>query len=151
LFTLLQLLDALMKQSKASKVKGVFGRLGVLLDRRCIVPSLPCLGDLGTIDAKYDCAVTTACGALNDIVVDTTATAQVRHEAIRHLWLIVQQWCVEFLKQTNGGRATFIILEKVTKGEIPTIQTPGNVPRLFDLIAPAVWECSRVMWFIESC
>ena len=42
------------------KIKGVLGRLG----------------DLGAIDKKYDVAVSTACAALDYIVVETTADAQ---------------------------------------------------------------------------
>jgi chromosome segregation ATPase len=34
------------------------------------------LGDLGTIDSKYDVAISTACKALDYIVVDTTATGE---------------------------------------------------------------------------
>ncbi len=34
------------------------------------------LGDLGTIADKYDVAVSTACGALNNVVVENTAVAQ---------------------------------------------------------------------------
>lgn len=45
------------------------------------------MGDLGAIDARYDVAITTACGALDNIVVDTTADAQL---------------CVEFLKYVLG-------------------------------------------------
>ena len=45
---------------KTGKVVGIHGRLG----------------DLGTIDDKYDVAITTACGALNHIVVENTAVAQ---------------------------------------------------------------------------
>ena len=30
------------------------------------------LGDLGSIDPKYDVAISTACGGLDNIVVDTT-------------------------------------------------------------------------------
>jgi structural maintenance of chromosome 4 len=41
------------------------------------------LGDLGTIDSKYDVAITTACGSLDNIVVESTEDAQI---------------CVEFLK-----------------------------------------------------
>ena len=52
-----QVLDALMKQCKAGKVNGLHGRLG----------------DLGTIADEYDCAVTTACGVLNNIVVSGRA------------------------------------------------------------------------------
>ena len=35
-----------------------------------------CAGDLGAIDAKYDVAVSTAVGALDYIVVETTSDAQ---------------------------------------------------------------------------
>ena len=55
-------------------------------------------GDLGAIDDKYDVAISTACGALDNIVCDTIDTAQK---------------CVEFLKQNNIGVATFIGLDKV--------------------------------------
>lgn len=54
-------------------------------------------GDLGAIDKKYDIAISTACGPLDNIVVDTVDTAQ---------------WCIEFLKRYNLGRATFIALDK---------------------------------------
>ena len=36
------------------------------------------LGSLGTIESKYDVAISTACGALNWIVVETTDGGQVR-------------------------------------------------------------------------
>lgn len=54
-------------------------------------------GDLGAIDQKYDVAVSTACGPLDNIVVDTVDTGQK---------------CIEFLKRNDIGRATFIALEK---------------------------------------
>ena len=56
-------------------------------------------GDLGAIDDKYDIAISTACGALDNIVCDTIETAQN---------------CVNFLKRNNIGSATFIALDKVT-------------------------------------
>lgn len=56
-------------------------------------------GDLGGIDSKYDVAISTCCGRLDNIVVDTINTAQE---------------CIEFLKRTDSGRATFIALEKVS-------------------------------------
>ena len=71
-----------MKQCEQGVIKGVYGRLG----------------DLATIDEKYDVAISTACPGLDDIVVDTMQTA-------------VQ--CVEFLKKHNLGSATFIALDKV--------------------------------------
>lgn len=55
-------------------------------------------GDLGAIDDKYDVAISTACGPLDNIVCDTIETAQK---------------CVNFLKRNNIGSATFIALDKV--------------------------------------
>lgn len=57
-------------------------------------------GDLGAIDDKYDVAISTACGPLDNIVCDTIETAQN---------------CVNFLKRNNIGTATFIALDKVYK------------------------------------
>ncbi|XP_047103851.1 structural maintenance of chromosomes protein 4-like [Schistocerca piceifrons] len=78
-----------------NKLPGFFGRLG----------------DLGAIDEMYDVAVSTACGYLNRMVVDTVKTAQ---ESI------------ELLRQSNIGQASFIVLEYQQK--------PENAPRLIDLI-----------------
>ena len=55
-------------------------------------------GDLGAIEEKYDIAISTACGALDNIVVDTMDTAVK---------------CVEFLRRNNLGVSTFIGLDKV--------------------------------------
>lgn len=77
-----RVLNALMKEKQKGKIPGVLGRLG----------------DLGAIDAKYDIAISTACGRLENIVVEDVATAQ---------------QCIQFLKDNNVGRATFIALEKV--------------------------------------
>lgn len=80
------------------------------------------LGGLGTIPEKYDVAVSTACGSLNHMVVDTVDQGQA---------------CIEHLRKQNVGRASFMVLEKI--GDLPgkaQIQTPENVPRLFDLITP---------------
>ena len=57
-------------------------------------------GDLGAIDEKYDVAVSTACGPLDNIVVDTIETAQA---------------CVESLKQSKVGSASFLALDKMEK------------------------------------
>eukprot|EP01126_Amoeba_proteus_P013704 TRINITY_DN1587_c0_g1_i2.p1 TRINITY_DN1587_c0_g1~~TRINITY_DN1587_c0_g1_i2.p1 ORF type:complete len:1050 (-),score=291.08 TRINITY_DN1587_c0_g1_i2:738-3887(-) len=94
--------------SLKKKIPGIYGRLG----------------DLGTIEdlEKYDVAISTACGRLDDIVVDTIDTAQK---------------CVEHLRQNNLGRATFIILEKLehlSKLAQGRIQTPPNSERLYDLV-----------------
>ena len=80
------------------------------------------LGDLGAIDNKYDVAITTACGALNHQVVQTTKQAQ---------------QCVEFLRVNGLGRATFIILDKIqylAKYMNRNVHLPHGVQRLFDLV-----------------
>uniref|UniRef100_A0A6I8SGS9 Structural maintenance of chromosomes protein n=2 Tax=Xenopus tropicalis TaxID=8364 RepID=A0A6I8SGS9_XENTR len=100
-----KVLDALIQQKKSGKIPGIFGRLG----------------DLGAIDEKYDVAISSSCGALDHIVVDTIDTAQE---------------CVNFLKKQNVGVATFIGLDKMKVWEkgLDKIQTPENIPRLFDMV-----------------
>ncbi|KAB7502727.1 Structural maintenance of chromosomes protein 4 [Armadillidium nasatum] len=101
-----RVLDAIMEQKASGNIKGIFGRLG----------------DLGGIDSKYDVAASTAIGSLDNIVVDTVDTGQK---------------CINFLKSNNIGIATFIALDKMERFRAnteTTIQTPENVPRLFDLI-----------------
>lgn len=46
------------------------------------------------------------------------------------------QKCIEVLKQKNGGRATFITLDKLAQKDMARIETPDGVPRLFDLVKP---------------
>ena len=91
-------------------VKGVIGRLR----------------DLGAIDKKYDVAVSTAVGALDYVVVETTADAQNS---------------VQYLRRNNLGVATFLILEKqahlAQKLKENQNNIPENAPRLIDLIKPA--------------
>lgn len=101
------ILKAASKGGELSKV-GVLGRLG----------------DLATIQEKYDIAVSTACGGmLDNIVVQTTAGAQ---------------RCLEFLRKYDLGRASFIPLDKMKKGAHDrAVETPENAPRLFDLITPS--------------
>ncbi|XP_026316023.1 structural maintenance of chromosomes protein 4 [Hyposmocoma kahamanoa] len=101
-----RVLDALMKEKRNGNIPGIFGRLG----------------DLGGIDTKYDVAISTCCGALDNIVVDTVETAQA---------------CVEHLKRHDIGRATFIALNKqehLKQQYEMRITYPENVPRLFDLV-----------------
>ncbi|XP_041661788.1 structural maintenance of chromosomes protein 4 [Cheilinus undulatus] len=100
-----KVLDALMHQKKSGRIPGILGRLG----------------DLGAIDEKYDVAISSSCGALDNIVVDTIDTAQK---------------CVTFLKEQNIGVATFIGLDKMKVWEknMAPIQTPENSPRLFDMV-----------------
>ncbi|XP_048508932.1 structural maintenance of chromosomes protein 4 [Athalia rosae] len=101
-----KVLNSLMQEKRQGNIPGISGRLG----------------DLGAIDSKYDVAISTACGPLDNIVVDTAETAK---------------RCIAFLRQHDIGRATFIALEKQQRFWPQCkqrIQTPENVPRLFDLI-----------------
>ncbi|KIW68896.1 hypothetical protein PV04_04810 [Phialophora macrospora] len=79
------------------------------------------LGNLGTIDEKFDVAISTACPSLENMVVDNVE---------------VGQQCIEYLRKNNLGRANFILLDKLAQRDLSPIQTPENVPRLFDLIKP---------------
>ena len=79
-----KVLNVLMKEKHKGTIPGILGRLG----------------DLGGIDAKYDVAISTCCGRLDNIVVEDVASAQA---------------CIQFLKDHNVGRATFIALEKVKR------------------------------------
>lgn len=80
------------------------------------------LGDLGAIDVRYDVAVSTACSALDNVVVDTTETAQK---------------CVEHLRKNNLGRMTFVILDQIEHlraSATSKIAVPDGAQRLFDLV-----------------
>ncbi|NXM70322.1 SMC4 protein, partial [Serilophus lunatus] len=100
-----KVLEALLQEKKCGNIPGLYGRLG----------------DLGAIDDKYDVAISSSCGALDHIVVDTIDTAQA---------------CVNFLKARGVGVATFIALDKMAVWEkkMAKIPTPENTPRLFDLV-----------------
>ncbi|KAI0066534.1 hypothetical protein BV25DRAFT_1849078 [Artomyces pyxidatus] len=96
--------ESLKKLKSAGRITGFHGRLGTL----------------GTIDDKYDVAISTACGQLHNMVVDTVDQGQA---------------CIEYLRNQNIGRASFIVLDKLNYGSsMAPIQTPENAPRLFDLI-----------------
>lgn len=79
------------------------------------------LGNLGVIDEKYDVAISTACPGLDNIVVEGVETGQA---------------CIEHLRRNNLGRANFILLNSLAKMNLGPINTPENVPRLFDLVKP---------------
>lgn len=96
-------LTGLMRLKESGRIDGFHGRLG----------------NLGTIDQKYDVAISTACGALDNFVTDTVEGGQ---------------QCIEYLRKTNLGRGNFMCLDKLGNREMSPIETPENVPRLFDLI-----------------
>ncbi|OZJ03932.1 hypothetical protein BZG36_03614 [Bifiguratus adelaidae] len=101
-----KIIDSLMKMRSSGRINGICGRLG----------------SLGKIDDKYDVAVSTACRQLYDnIVVETVESGQS---------------CIDYLRKNNLGRATFIVLNRLPSRDLSRIQTPENVPRLFDLITP---------------
>lgn len=104
-----KVLTSLMRLAKSGRIEGFHGRLG----------------DLGLIDDKYDVAISTACPALDSMVVETVETAQA---------------CIDYLRKNKLGYANFICLNKLRKFDMGPIKTPGNpmtVKRLFDLIVPA--------------
>eukprot|EP00127_Corallochytrium_limacisporum_P005493 Clim_evm10s207 gene=Clim_evmTU10s207 len=112
--------QALLEMQKRKKLSGIHGRLG----------------DLGSIDDAYDVAVTTACGHLNSVVVETTAEAQ---------------RAVEYLKKSGAGRATFIIMQqiagKVGQSVDKPFQAPAGSERLFDLVRPADAKYRTAFYF----
>lgn len=98
-------LAGLMRLKESGRIDGFHGRLG----------------NLGTIDQKYDAAISTACPQLDNMVVDTVESGQ---------------QCIEYLRKNNLGRANFILLDRLAKRDLSPVETPENVPRLFDLVKP---------------
>lgn len=96
-------LTALMRMKESGRIEGFHGRLG----------------NLGTIDQKYDVAVSTACSALDNFVSETVESGQ---------------QCIEHLRKNNLGRGNFICLDKLRARDLSPIQTPEGAPRLFDLV-----------------
>ncbi|ANB14397.1 condensin subunit SMC4 [Sugiyamaella lignohabitans] len=112
-----KVLTGLTRLNDSGRIQGFRGRLGAL----------------GTIDAKYDVAISTACPSLDNMVVDTVAAGE---------------QCVDYLRKQNLGRAKFILLEKLPKRDLSPIQTPENVPRLFDLIVPSAPEYAPAFYSV---
>lgn len=98
-------LTALMRMRESGRIDGFHGRLG----------------NLGTIDQKYDVAISTACAALDNFVTETVEAGQ---------------QCIEYLRKNNLGRGNFICLDKLRSRDLSPIPTPENAPRLFDLVKP---------------
>lgn len=113
------MVKALLDAQAAGALKGVLGRLG----------------DLGAIDKKYDVAVSTACGALDYILVETTSDAQ---------------HCVSYLRKNNLGCGNFLALDR-QRHLLPKmrerVSNPENVPRLIDLIKPAEERFAVAFYF----
>ena len=79
------------------------------------------LGNLGRIDDKYDVAISTAAPGLDNLVCDNVEAGQA---------------CLEHLRNNNLGRATILCLNALSARNLAPIETPENVPRLFDLVTP---------------
>ncbi|KAI1933015.1 Structural maintenance of chromosomes protein 4 [Ophidiomyces ophidiicola] len=97
------ILSGLMRLRESGRIEGFHGRLG----------------NLGTIDENFDVAISTACPALDNLVVDSVE---------------VGQQCIEYLRKNNLGRANFILLDKLPRRDMSPVFTPDSVPRLFDLV-----------------
>ncbi|XP_071034943.1 structural maintenance of chromosomes protein 4 [Parasteatoda tepidariorum] len=113
------IVQAFLKEKAKGRFTGVYGRLG----------------DLGAIDEKYDIAISTACGSLDNIVTDTIATARE---------------CVEHLRKHNLGYTTFIALDKMKEYEELAhrkIATPEDSVRLFDMIKVKDPEILNAFYF----
>lgn len=96
-------LSGLMRLKESGRIDGFHGRLG----------------NLGTIDQKYDVAISTACPSLENLVVDSVE---------------VGQQCIDYLRKNNLGRANIILLDRLARRDLSPIDTPEGVPRLFDLV-----------------
>jgi len=96
-------LNGLTRLKESGRIEGFHGRLG----------------NLGTIDQKYDVAISTACPSLENLVVDSVE---------------VGQQCIDYLRKNNLGRANIILLDRLARRDLSSIDTPEKVPRLFDLV-----------------
>ncbi|CEG80133.1 Putative Structural maintenance of chromosomes protein [Rhizopus microsporus] len=100
-----KVLSSILRLRDSGRVDGIYDRLG----------------SLGVIDDKYDVAISTACPALDNIVVETVEAAQA---------------CIQYLRKNNLGRAVFTILNQLRPPRKDKMKTPEHAPRLFDLIEP---------------
>ncbi|KAG8409899.1 Structural maintenance of chromosomes protein 4 [Metarhizium acridum] len=89
-------LTALMRMKESGRIDGFHGRLG----------------NLGTIDQKYDVAVSTACSALDNFVTESVESGQ---------------QCIEYLRKNNLGRGNFICLDKLRSRD--TVSYPDTRER----------------------
>lgn len=99
-----RVLNKIMDQKKSGAIPGIFGRLG----------------DLATIDKKYDIAISTiAGGSLDKILTDCPKTSSK---------------CIDYLKRENIGTATFSALDQKQKYRHADFDFNQPAERLIDLI-----------------
>ena len=96
-------LNGLLRLKESGRIEGFHSRLG----------------NLGAVDPKYDVAISTACPALENLVVDSVE---------------VGQQCIDYLRKNSLGRANFVLLDRLAQRDMSSPDTPEGVPRLFDLI-----------------
>lgn len=115
--------EARANQSARTSKGKVLQELTRLRDQGRLDGFIGRLGSLGRIDDKYDVAVSTACGALDNLLCDRVTTGQA---------------CLDHLRRTKAGRATIMCLDqlKVNEQDLALRQYPEGVPRLFDLVTP---------------
>ena len=98
------------------------------------------LGDQGSINQKYDVAISTACGSLDFIVVQTVKDAEA---------------CMNFLRVNRIGRSTFIALDKMNahqQARERNFNCPADAERLFDLITPKDNNLLNAFYFaVKDC
>lgn len=114
------ILSSLLKAQKDGHLHGIYGRLG----------------DLGTIDNMYDCAVTTSCGVLDHIVVDNISNGEK---------------CVAYLREYRIGTGKFICLDKIAQQNRQLREKPFQAPpgsqRLYDLIRSSDEKFNDAFYF----
>lgn len=99
-----RVLNKIMEQKKTGALPGVYGRLG----------------DLATIEKKYDVAISTVAGGqLDSILTDCLKTSS---------------QCIDFLKKNNVGTATFSALDQKRKWRHADFDFEEPAERLIDLI-----------------
>jgi len=105
-----KMIQALLQAQEAGHLRGIIGRLG----------------NLGTIDQRYDVAVSTAVSKGLEVCLVETATDATN--------------AIRYLKQNKLGHLNFHSLEQLHNirnnllNGMQPIETPGNLPRLFDLV-----------------
>jgi structural maintenance of chromosome 4 len=99
-----RVLTKIMEQKRSGAIPGIYGRLG----------------DLATIDKKYDVAISTICGGqLDKILTDCPKTSS---------------QCIDYLKKNNIGTATFSALDQKQKYRHADFDFNYKAERLIDLI-----------------
>ncbi|CAI5524118.1 unnamed protein product [Closterium sp. Naga37s-1] len=126
------ILTALLHAKRDGSIPGIFGRLGDLgaIDGEALAG-----GEKWESEGKYDVAISTACGALEYIVVDNIETAQA---------------CTALLRERQLGVQTFLALDKqqhLVRDMSEKVSTPEGVPRLFDLVQVQDARLLPAFWF----